>query len=368
VLRTVQVAPPSEPLRYGSGQEPIGWLTDRRGDIQKIHMIDSQNSHTNKPLASERFLRAAIVCGVIAGVLMFGGWVEAFEGFDLVSGVIESSQFKGKDPLQKLQLASELLGSKKLSYSDMAFILLDWGDSYVREPSDPLERLKRWAELTNDKKLSNLRIPRDFLNRILLAEYLLEKTSYLKAPPHKKLELLGSLTKKNLVDWSVSLTYARIYAGGIITGAKSYQNTTPLEALNMLKKLKDDDLVGWHYRIPTEGVLIAEALAMDKDYQQASQFDRLLKLRDLERKGIISSLTKKEWEKLPAWRLLVNDPTFLKGDPSVKEDKILKLKRDGLISASTSSELRGIFRPISLGPPHEARPAPLPQKILPSTK
>jgi hypothetical protein len=301
-------------------------------------------------------------------MLMFAGSTAAFEGFDPVSGVIESTQFKGKDPLQKLQLASELLRSKKLRQSDMTFILLDWSDRYLREPSDPLERLKRWAELTNNEKLGNLRIPRDFLNRILLAEYLVDKSSYLKAAPHKRLELLASLANRNLVDWSVALTYARIYAGSVITGAKSHQNTSPLEALNALKKLKDEDLVGWHYRIPTEGVLIAEALAMDKEYQQASQYDRLVKLRDLERKGIISSLTKKELEKLPVWRLLVDDPSFLKADPSAKKDKISKLKVEGLISASTSSDLRGIFRPMPVAAPQEARPTPLPHKTPPGAK
>jgi hypothetical protein len=332
-------------------------------------MINSRHSRTTNRRLPCRNLSSSAIAGAIAiGILLFSGQAISFEGFDLVSGVIESSQFKGKDPLQKLQLASELLRSKKLKHSDMFFVLLDWADRYVREPSDPLERLKRWAELTNDEKLSNLRIPRDFLNRILLAEYLVEKTSYLKTLPQKRMELLASLSKKNLVDWSVALTYARIYAGGVITGANSYQNTPPLEALNLLKKLKDDDLVGWHYRIPTEGVLIAEALAMDKEFQEASQYDRLVKLRDLERKGLISSLTKKELEKLPVWRLLVDDPSFLKADPSMKKDKISKLKAEGLISASTSSDLRGIFRPMPLASPREARPTPLPQKTPSSTK
>ncbi|MBI4966079.1 MAG: hypothetical protein HY913_22560 [Desulfomonile tiedjei] len=332
-------------------------------------MTSSRRSRTgSQSLHVKDLWRAAFVGAVAIGVLLFAGGVNAFEGFDLVSGVIESSQFKGKDPLQQLRLASELLRTKRLRDSDMRFILLDWGDRYLREPSDPLERLKRWAELTNDGKLKNLPIQRDFLNRVLLAEYLVDKTPYLKASPHKKLELLGSLAKKNLVDWSVSLTYARIYAGGIITGAKSYQNMAPLEALIALKKLKDEDLVGEHYRIPTEGVLVAEALAMDKEYQQASHYDRLVKLRDLERKGIISSLTKKEFEKLSVWRILVDDQSFLKADASVKKDRILKLKADGLISASTSSDLRAIFRPMPLASPREARPAPLPQKITPTTK
>jgi hypothetical protein len=332
-------------------------------------MINSQHCATiNQRLCGRDLFRVAIIGAIVVAILLFRGGAAAFEGFDLVSSVIESSQFKGKDPLQKLQLASELLRTKKLRHSDMFFILLDWADRYVREPPDPLERLRRWAELTNDEKLGNLRMPRDFLNRILLAEYLVDKTPYLKSLPHKKMELLASLAKKNLVDWSVALTYTRIYAGGIITGAKSYQNTSPLEALNVLKKLKDDDLVGWHYRIPTEGVLIAEALAMNKQYQQASQYDKLVILRDFERKGIISSLTKKELEKLPVWRLLVDDPSFLRADPSVKRDKISKLKVEGLISASTSSDLRGIFRPMPLASPHEARPTPLPQKISPSTK
>jgi hypothetical protein len=285
------------------------------------------------------------------------------EVFDAVAGFIESPQFKGKDPLEKLHVAADLVRSKKVKYKDMAFILLDWSDRYLREPSDPLERLKRWAHLTNDEKLNNLTLPRDFLNRVLLAEYLVDKTPYLKSTPHKKLELLETLAKKNLVDWSVALTYARIYAGSLITGAKAYQTVSPMEALHLLKKLKDEELVGWHYRVPSEGVLIAEALAMDKEYQQAGPMERLVKLRDLERKGMISSVTRKELEKLPAWRLLVDDPAFIKGDPNMKREKLAQLKSEGLISASTWSDLKGIFRPMPLASPEEARPAPPPQKI-----
>jgi len=281
----------------------------------------------------------------------------------VVAGFIESPQFKGKDPLEQLHLAADLVRSKKVKHKDMAFILLDWSDRYLREPSDPLERLERWANLTNDEKLNNLTLPRDFLNRSLLAEYLVDKTAYLKSAPHKKLEMLGSLTTKNLVDWSVALTYARIYAGSIITGAKAYQTVSPLEALNLLKKLKDEDLVGWHYRVPSEGVLIAEALAMDKDYQQAGPLERLVKLRELERKGLISSVTRKELEKLPAWRVLVGDAAFIKGDPNVKRQRLAQLKNEGLISASTWSDLKGIFRPMPLASPQEAGPAPPPQKI-----
>jgi hypothetical protein len=287
----------------------------------------------------------------------------AIEVFDVVTGVIESPYFKGKDPLERLRLAEELLRSKKVKHADMALILLDWSDRYLREPADPLERLKRWAELKNDEKLNNLQLPREFLNRILLAEYLVDKTAYLKSSPYKRMELLAALSKKNLVDWSVSLTYARIYAGGIITGAKTYQNTSPMEALNILKKLKDDHLVDWHYRVPSEGVLIAEALAMDKEYQNASPFERLVKLRELERKGIISSVTRKELEKLPAWRLLVDDSAFIKADANAKREKLSQLKSEGLISASTWSDLKGIFRPVPLASPLEARPAPPPQKM-----
>lgn len=307
--------------------------------------------------ACTRLVAAAMVC------LFFGHAAWAMEVFDVVAGFIESPQFKGKDPLEQLHLAADLVRSKKVKHKDLAFILLDWSDRYLREPSDPLQRLERWATLNNDEKLNNLTLPRDFLNRMLLAEYLVEKTAYLKAAPLKKLELLESLAKKNLVDWSVALTYARIYAGSVITGAKAYQTVNPLEALQLLKKLKDEDLVGWHYRVPSEGVLIAEALAMDKEYQNAGPLERLTKLRDLERKGIISSVTRKELEKLPAWRLLVDDPAFLKANPNAKRERIAQLKTEGLISASTSSDLKGIFRPMPLASPEEARPAPPLRKI-----
>jgi hypothetical protein len=292
----------------------------------------------------------------------------AFEAFDLVSGIIESQQFKGKDPGEKLKLAADVFRNKRLKQSDTSFVVLDWSDQFVREPVDQLDRLKRWTDLINDDKLSHLRIPRDFLNRTLVAEYLVDKTAYLKSSPHKRLEILAQLAKKNLVDWSVSLTYARLYAGGMIAGAKTYQNTLPSEALAVLKKLKDDDLVGWHYRIPTEGILLAEALALDKDFRTASPYDQLVKLRDLEKKGIISTLTRKEFEKLPAWRLLVDDPSFLKAEAAVRAERLAKLKSDGIISSSTWTELKGIFRPVALAAPQEARPTPVPQRITPPGK
>lgn len=310
-----------------------------------------------------RIRRPRILVAALLSFLVLAQPALAIEVFDVIAGIIDSPHFKGKDPLERLHLAAELLRSKKVKDADMTFILLDWSDRFLREPTDPLERLIRWAELINDEKLKNLKLPRDFLNRMVLAEYLIDKTAYLKSLPHKKLEILGALSKKNLVDWSVSLTYARIYAGGIIAGAKTYQNTSPLEALNILKKLKDEDLVEWHYRVPSEGVLIAEALAMDKDYQNAGPLERLVKLRDLERKGIISPVTRHELEKLPAWRLLLDDPAFIKADASAKRQKLSQLKSDGLISAPTWSALKGIFRTVPLASPLEARPAPPPQKM-----
>ena len=289
----------------------------------------------------------------------------ATDHFDVLSGIIESPQFKGKEPLEKLRIAADLLKSKKLKQSDLAFFLLDWTDRYLRGPSDPLKRLQRWADLINDEKLRNLRVPRDFLNRMLLAEYLVRKTPYLRASPRRKLEFLGKLERDKVVDWSVFLAYARIYAGGIVIRAQQYKDTTPVESLRILKKLKDEGLVGWHYRVPTEAVMAAEALALDKEYQEASPGRRLEKLMDLERTGLISTLTRKELERLPAWRLLAHDPTFLKADPAVKKERLLKLKADGLISPPTIAELRAIFGPLSIDSPVESKPAPLPRKIPP---
>lgn len=298
-------------------------------------------------------------------VLLAGGHLYAVDSFDVVSLIIESPQFKGKDPLQKLQTAAELIKTKQVTPADMNFVLLDWGDQYLREPSDPLERLRRWAELINDKQLSNIRIPRDFLNRVLLAEYLMALPDYVHAVPHKRLEILSKLAEKNLVDWSVSLAYAKLYAGGIIMGAKNFQVAAPLEALTALKKLKDEGLIGWYYRIPAESVLAAEVLAGDKEYRKGSPYLQLGKLRDLERKELISLVTKKELEKLPAWRMLIGDPSFVKADLAVKKERIAKMQSDGLISAPTCSDLNGLFRPVPIASPAKARPTPLPQKISP---
>lgn len=290
------------------------------------------------------------------------------DSFDLISGVIESPQFKGKDPISRLKLASELLRVNRLKQSDMAFILLDWGDEYLREPADPLERLKRWSKLANDKKLGHLKIPRDFLNRILLADYLVNKTSYLKVPPLERLQILRKLEEKGLLDWSVGLAYARLYAGTIISGSKGFTSKTPLQALTALKRLEKERLIGRHYRVPTEAIIVAEALALDQRYQKATPLDRLLELRDLEQKGLITTINKREMEKLPAWRLLVHDPSFLKADPNEKRVRISRLKEDGLISPATYSDLIGIFRPIPLSPAMEAAPAPVPRKIPPPSK
>jgi hypothetical protein len=308
---------------------------------------------------------------IMAATVLFlvsSGRCPAFDTVDLVSGVLDSPQFRDKDPVQKLRMASDLLRSDKLKHADLAFALLDWGDQYVREPSDPLERLKRWQELTNDEKLSRLKIPRDFLNRMLLAEYLVNVPTYLKASPEQKLEFLGKLEEKNLVDWSVSLAYARLYAGAILSGAKSGEPPPPLEALTLLKKLKDHGLVNWHYRVPTEAILVAEALALDREFQKATPYDRLVRLRELERQGLITSLTRKELEKLPAWRLLVTDPSFLKSDPDVKRERLAKLKADGLLLSSTFSDLNGIFRPSQPLSTLDATPAPRPQKTAPRGK
>jgi len=305
----------------------------------------------------------SIILAIAVGLVLISWPVGAFDLVDVVPGVIDHPQFKGKDPLARLQLAADLLRSSTLSHSDMAFLLLDWVDQYVREPSDPLERLRRWAKLTSDEKLSQLKIPRDFINRTLLAEYLINKTTYVKMTPRERLELVAKLEANHLVDWSVALAYAQIYAGGIVSGAKSFNAIPPLEALNLLRGLKEEKLVGGHYSVPTEAVLIAEALAIDKEYQAASPYDRLVKLKDLERKEVITSTSKKELEKLPTWRFLVADSSFLKADPRGKRERLMKLKADGLISATTSSDLKAIFRPGAQASGLEARPAPPPNRI-----
>jgi len=301
---------------------------------------------------------------LIAGLLVCPCDGRASDVFDLVRNVIDAPQFKGKDPITCLGLAAELVRAGKVKQTDMAFMLLDWGDRYLREPGDPLERLRRWAKLNSDETLSRLKIPRDYLNRMILAEYLVRHKSYLKATPEKKLEIVSTLERENLVDWSVALAYARLYAGAIISGATAYKMPRPSESLITLKKLKDRGLVGWHYRVPTEAVLVAETLALDSKFQKAGPRGRLVILKGLETQELITAVTRKELEKLPVWRLLVSDPGFLKADPEAKRALLAKLKSDGLISASTCSDLEGIFRP---PPPAtaESAPSPPPDKIVP---
>jgi hypothetical protein len=306
--------------------------------------------------ASRRVIVAVLVVGILWPAASGG-----FEAVDIVSGVIASPNFKDKPPTLKLRLAAEMVRQKRLKPSDLNFILLDWSDQYIRESPDQLSRLKRWAELAGDEQLSHIRIPREFLNRILLAEYLMEATPYPKFSPQKKLEILGKLTKQGLVDWSVSLAYARIYAGAIITGAKSQRCPPPLEMLKGLKQLRDQELIGWHYLVPAEAVLVAEALSMDPDYRKGSAHDRLQKLGKLEEQGLISGLTRRELEKLPAWRLLMQDPSFLKAVPAAKKDQLTSMKDTGLISGPTYTDLLAIFRQVSLISPEEESPAPLPQ-------
>ncbi|MBM3299258.1 MAG: hypothetical protein FJY85_04825, partial [Deltaproteobacteria bacterium] len=252
-------------------------------------------------------IRLIALAALVSTCLVGASRCCAVEAFDLISGVVDSPEFKGKDPLSKLRLAADLLRSNRVKQSDMAFVLLDWGDQYLREPSDLLERLKRWSNLAHDKELSHLKIPRDFLNRILLAEYLVTKTPYLTVEPRQRLEIIRSLEQKNLVDWSVALAYSRLYAGALISGAKAYEKRTPLQTLLTLKTLEDEGLVGWHYRVPTEAIIVAEVLAQQKENQKATPLDQLVILRDLEQKGLINNITRKDLEKLPAWRLLIND-------------------------------------------------------------
>jgi hypothetical protein len=289
------------------------------------------------------------------------------EAFDLVSGVLNSPEFKGKDPISKLRSAANLLRTNRVKQSDMAFVLLDWGDQYLREPSDPLERLKRWSSLAHDKDLSHLKIPRDFLNRVLLAEYLVNKTPYLTVGPRKRLEILRDLEQKNLVDWSVALAYSRLYAGSVVSGAENCENRTPFQTLTSLRMLVDEGLVGWYYRVPTEAIIVSEVLAQEKQNEKSTPLDRLVKLRELEQTGLITNITKKELEKLPVWRLLINDASFLKADPKTKKERLSRLKEEGLISASSYTDLNGIFRPMPPTPPIEPTPSPVPEKIAPQS-
>ncbi len=301
---------------------------------------------------------------LIAGFLVCACDAWSSDVFDLVRNVIDAPRFKGKDAITSLGLAAELLRTGKVKQADMAFMLLDWGDRYLREPREPLERLRRWAKLNSDETLSRLKMPRDYLNRMILAEYLVRHKSYMKGTPEKKLEIVGTLERENLVDWSVALAYARLYAGAIISGATAYRIPQPSESLIALKKLKERGLVGWHYRVPTEAVLVAETLALDSKFQKAGPYERLVILKGLKSQGLITSVTKKELEKLPVWRVLVADRAFLKADPEAKRTLLARLKSDGLISPSTCSDLEGIFRP----PPSttaKSAPSPLPDKIVP---
>ena len=107
----------------------------------------------------------------------------SYDSFDVVSGVIQAPQFKDVPPLQKLRLTADLIRNRKLKDSDMSFAILDWGDRDLREPPDPYDRLKRWLDMVNDDQLSSLKLPRDYLNRTLVSQYLVEKTNYLRSAP-----------------------------------------------------------------------------------------------------------------------------------------------------------------------------------------
>ncbi len=285
--------------------------------------------------------------------------------FDVVSGIIESPKFKGSDPFNKLKSASVLIKNRQLKHSDASYMLLDWTDQYIRELSQPLDRLKRWTDLSTDEDLKHLRIPRDYLNRVFLTEYLVSLPGYEMSNPQERLEILGRLSEQNLIDWSVGLAFARLYAGSLVLGVQAFNPVPPMKALANLKKIKDNGLVGWHYGVPTEALLCSEALAADSSFRSGAPIDQLIKLRDLEREGLISQLTKKEFEKLPVWRFLIADPGFLKADSQTKREKIVKMKTDGLVSVPTCAELNGIFKPAPYTAPSEPQTIPVPQKILP---
>jgi hypothetical protein len=312
-----------------------------------------------------RFVLAAAFAGLF--VICGGPWglVWSADNSDVVSAVIESSRFKGKSPLEKLLAAAEILKSARVKTVDWALPLLDWADQYTREPAGPVDRLKRWLELAEDERLGHLRIPRDFLNRVLLAEYLIAHTAYPQFGPAKKLELLGRLEQERLIDWSVALAYARIYAGTVILGAEDTPTVPPLEALGKLKELTEKQLVSWHYTVPSEGVLAAEALAVDKAYSNGSDVDKLRRLEALEKEGLVSFLTRKEFERLPAWRLLVGDGGFLKASQAQRRDRIMKLKSDNLITPSTAGELMAAFAPSFPPPPDPKAKRGRPQRPPP---
>ncbi len=305
-------------------------------------------------------------------LLLFGLYapreIRAADSFDLVNGFIESPRFMGKDPLTKLQLASDMVKHKQVRQSEIALLLLDWADQYLHRPADPLERLKLWPEFSTDERLSLLRIPRDYLNRTVLTEYLVSRPDYLHADPAKRLEIIGALAEQNLVDWSVALAYARLYAGAIIMGAKDYEIPTPFEALTALKRFTTEAFLGSHYRAPTEGLLAAEALAADSTYRSGDPRAQLEKLRDLEADGLITSITRKKFAKLPAWRLIASNTDFLKADLSAKRDILTAFEHGGLLSPGTAMELLAVFKTSAVVAPVESRSTPAPQQILPPVK
>ena len=309
-----------------------------------------------------------VVTGCILWLLSVSAHASSYDSFDVVSGVMQAPRFRDVPPLQRLRLAADLISSKKLKDSDMSFAILDWGDQYLREPPDPFDRLKRWLDLVNDDQLSGLKLPRDFLNRMLVSEYLVEKTKYLRSTPNEKLVLLRDLTNQKVLDWSVALAYSRIYAGVVISGSKGDSRISPAEALRTLKKLKDDGLVEWHYRVPTEAVLCSEVLAMDKQFRAAAPKEKLAKLRDLEEQGLITELTRKELEKIPVWRLLTDDEVFLRASPESRRKKIQELRSLKLVSQSTCTDLLGIFRPRGSEPAPDFVPVPLPEPFQPKSK
>lgn len=304
-----------------------------------------------------------LICVITGMTLNWQSQCGAAYTFDIVSEALNSPLFRDKPPLEKLRLAVDLLKTQRVRSSDISFLVLDWADQYLRSPRAPFARLKRWAQLAEDEQLSRLRLPRDFLNRALLAEYLVRETGYLKAGPKEKLRILAKLSEQNLVDWSVSLAYARIYAGAVVISAETSENPTPMETLRALKRIKEEGLIGWHYRVPTEALLCAEALAMDEDYRAAGALEKLQKLEEMQESGLITALTRKELERLPAWRLLAQDESFLKGTPRKRRGRLNELKDKGLILSSTSTELERIFCNNRGEPGLKPQPNPLPPNI-----
>ena len=73
-------------------------------------------------------IKSLALCTVATVLLAWSIPGQCLESFDVVSGILEAPQFKGKDPLTKLRMVAELVRTNKLRPPDVAFSVLDWGD------------------------------------------------------------------------------------------------------------------------------------------------------------------------------------------------------------------------------------------------